>query len=50
MSTYKVTTDNLVGHAEGDTITDADLEGANIDALIEGGHITKTTSKKKDEE
>lgn len=48
---YKVLSENLSGHAQGDTVTADDLEGANIEALIEGGHITKATaSKKKDEE
>lgn len=47
---YKVITDRLAGHEPGDTITEADLEGANIDALIEAGHISKNTPKKKEEE
>lgn len=48
---FKVLSDNLAGHKAGDTITADDLEGVNIDALIEGGHITKASaSKKKDEE
>ena len=47
---YKVITNRLAGHEPGDTITEADLEGANIDALIEAGHISKNTPKKKEEE
>lgn len=47
---YKVLSDNLAGHAAGDVVTEEQLEGANIDALIEGGHITKNTTKKKEEE
>ena len=50
MNTYKVTTDNLSGHQAGDTVTEQDLEGVNIDALIEGGHITPTTKTKKAED
>ena len=48
--TYRVTSDNLEGHKLGDTVTEADLAGANIEALIEGGHITKNNNKKKEEE
>ncbi len=50
MSSYKVISDNLSGHQAGDTVTAEDLEGVNIDALIEGGHITPTTKTKKAEE
>lgn len=48
---YKVLSDNFAGHKQGDTISADDLAGANIEALIEGGHISKAAaSKKKDEE
>ncbi len=48
---YKVISENLADHAPGDILTEEDLEGINIAALIEGGHIIKnTTPKKKDEE
>lgn len=48
---YKVLSENLSGHKQGDTVTAEDLDGLNIEALIEGGHISKAAaSKKKDEE
>lgn len=47
---YRVTSDNLEGRKQGDIVTDDDLNGLNIDALIEGEHITKNTTKKKEEE
>jgi hypothetical protein len=39
MNTYTVTSHNLAGHDHGDTVTDDDLEGANVPALIAGGHL-----------
>lgn len=44
---FTVTSDNFAGHNPGDTLTEADLEGLNIEALIEGGHITKASSRKQ---
>jgi hypothetical protein len=38
--TYTVTSGLLVFAAEGSTVTDADCEGCNIPALVEGGHLT----------
>jgi hypothetical protein len=38
--TYTVTSALLVFANEGSTVTDADCEGCNIDALVEGGHLT----------
>jgi hypothetical protein len=49
MATYKVVADNIAGKNPGDSITDEELEGTNIAALLESGHITKTTSKKEAE-
>ena len=49
MATYKVVADNIAGKNPGDSITDEELEGANIPALLDSGHITKTTSKKEAE-
>ncbi len=39
MAQYKVTSDLLAGHKHGDLVTDEDLPGANIAALIEAGHL-----------
>ena len=48
MSKYEVTSDNLSGHEKGASVTDKQLAGANIEALIQGGHIKETnpTTKK----
>lgn len=45
MSTYTVTSHKLVGHEHGDTVTDADLEGANVPALIAAGHLAEAKAK-----
>jgi len=39
MAQYKVTSDLLAGHKSGDVVTEQDLPGANIEALIEAGHL-----------
>jgi hypothetical protein len=46
---YKVLADNLPDFPQGSTISDEQLEGLNIEALIEGGFIQKTTSKKAED-
>lgn len=40
MTSYTVTSHRLVGRTLGDVVTDADLEGLNVPALIAGGHLT----------
>jgi hypothetical protein len=47
MATYKVTSELVAGKSLGDTITDDELQGSSIEALISAGHIepTKTTKK-----
>jgi hypothetical protein len=40
MTKYTVTSDRLADRSVGDTVLDTDLESLNIDALIDGGHIT----------
>ena len=48
MATYKVTSELVSGKLLGDTITDEELQGSSIEALIIAGHIeptTKTTKK-----
>ena len=39
MTTYKVTSTNFTLAPEGAVVSDTDLQGLNIDALISGGHI-----------
>lgn len=48
MSTYKVTSDRLAGHDRGSTVTADDLEGVNIDALVQGGHLAEQKTRKAD--
>ena len=50
MATYKVTSDNFAKGAKGSTVSDADLEGLNISALIEGGHLSEVKSKTESKE
>ena len=46
MRTFKVTgTLEVAGKVLGDSLTEADLGMANVDALIEGGHIVEIKSK-----
>ena len=46
MNIFIVTSDKLGGFKRGDTVTDKDLEGVNVEALIEGGHLSTQTTKK----
>lgn len=50
MATYKVLSDNFAGKEAGDTVSDSELDGLNVDALIEGGHLAKTTNQTKKSE
>jgi len=46
MARYKITgSRQIAGHQPGQTVEGASLDGANIDALIEAGHLQPTTSK-----
>ena len=47
MATYKVISELVSGKSSGDTITDEELSGSSIEALINAGHIepNKTTKK-----
>lgn len=49
MTTYTVNSDRLAGFAAGDTVSASELESANIDALVDAGHLTpvSTSSKKQ---
>ena len=46
MTTYLVTSNRLDGLKRGDTVTDKDLEGFNIEHLIDAGHISTQQAKK----
>jgi hypothetical protein len=46
MNTFIVTSDKLGGLKRGDTVTDKDLEGVNVEALIDGGHLSTQSAKK----
>ena len=46
MAKYVVTSNRLVGYEPGDVVDGNDLDGANIDALIEGGHISTQSARK----
>lgn len=45
MTQFKVVSSRLVGHAQGSLVSEAQLDGANIAALIEAGHIAEIGSK-----
>ena len=49
MSKYTVLSDNLANHEKGDTVDAKQLAGANIAALIEGGHIKDNNPPQKKE-
>jgi hypothetical protein len=46
MANYIVTSNRLDGLKRGDVISDKDLEGCNIDHLLNAGHISTQTVKK----
>jgi hypothetical protein len=49
---FKVLSDRLSGHKKGSTIDAGTLDGANINALVQGEHITpidKTQKTDKEE-
>jgi len=50
MTTYKIVgTCTVAGVEPGGTVTDDDLEGCNIDALISGGHLAAPPKTKEKE-
>ena len=46
MTTYKVSSDRLAGHEKGSTVHADELEGVNIEALLEGGHLAEQKTTK----
>jgi len=49
MGSYKVASNRITGKKPGDTITDQELEGMSIPALLEAGHIVGETKTNKAE-
>lgn len=45
MKQFKVTSARLKGFALGATVSEDDLAGANVKALLEGGHLAEVGSK-----
>lgn len=45
MTQYKVTSARLGNHKLGDLVSKGDLNDANIQALLEGGHLAEIGSK-----
>ena len=50
MANYKVLSDLIDGKNTGETISDDELQGCNIDALLQAGHLAETTTKKTEKE
>jgi hypothetical protein len=46
MTSYMVTSDRLGGFKRGDIVTDKDLEGVDVEALVEAGHLSTQSTKK----
>jgi len=46
MTTYIVTSDRLNGLKRGDTIDASDLDGSDIDHLVEAGHLSTQKATK----
>ena len=49
MSSYKIISDRLTIGKQGQIIDDNALDGANIQALIDGGHIAIVSAKQTPE-
>jgi hypothetical protein len=46
MASYKVLSDNCTLGVQGSTITDKDLAGISVDALVDGGHLEEVVSNR----
>lgn len=49
MAQYKINSERFSLGTKGETIDESVLDGANIQALIDGGHLTVATAKKTEE-
>lgn len=45
MTTYKVLSDNFAAGKQGEVLDSALLDGCNIQALIDGGHLAEVNAK-----
>jgi len=45
MANYKIISENCTLGAQGSNISGDDLEGLNVDALVEGGHLAEVNVK-----
>lgn len=45
MQSFKVISDNCTLAKQGSTVTEAELDGLNLQALLEGGHLEIVSSK-----
>lgn len=50
MASYKITSDRIAGKKRGDTVTDSDLVGVDIAALVDGGHLEAARVVKSDKQ
>lgn len=46
MANYVVTSDRLGGFKRGDIVSDKDLEGVDVEALVDAGHLSTQSTKK----
>ena len=46
MANYVVTSNRLSGFERGQTVTDQDLQGVDVEALLDAGHISAQSIKK----
>lgn len=44
---WTVTSDNLAGHELGSTVSEEDMAGLNVDALVAGGHLAPGSKSRK---
>jgi hypothetical protein len=45
MTTYKISSDNCTLGKLGSTVTEAELDDLNLQALLDGGHLELVSSK-----
>lgn len=45
MNTYKVISDNFTRAKQGSTVTETELEGLDLQALVDGGHLESIVAK-----
>lgn len=50
MKSYKVISGRIAGKKAGEVVTEAELLGANIKALVDGSHIEQVSNKKEPKE